>query len=109
MSENVCGARRLVFSRRPPIGPTHFPCTLAAGHQDDHIDDTGGTWSGDAVRHMGDAELELTYQWKTIARRLEALEAAQRAGDRSMYLASRIARLECLQQALLGNPSALAA
>ncbi|MDO0913008.1 hypothetical protein QQM39_19780 [Streptomyces sp. DT2A-34] len=109
MSENVCGARQLVFSRRPPIGPTHTPCTLAAGHQGDHIDATGGTWSGGAVRHMGDAELELTLQWRTIARKLDKLYAAQRAGDRSAYLASRITRLECLQQALLGNPSALAA
>ncbi|MFE9136200.1 hypothetical protein [Streptomyces sp. NPDC007355] len=47
-------------------------------------------------------------EWQRIARRLEALYAAQRAGDGSAYTRQRVTRLEAVQAALQGFPGALA-
>jgi hypothetical protein len=55
------------------------------------------------------AELERQMEWKRIARRLDALYAAQRAGDATVYTRQRIGRLEALQAALCGFPEALSA
>jgi hypothetical protein len=55
------------------------------------------------------AELERQMEWKRIARRLDALYAAQRDGDTTVYTRQRIGRLEALQAALCGFPEALSA
>ncbi|MFJ3226481.1 hypothetical protein ACIPJS_24490 [Streptomyces sp. NPDC086783] len=48
-------------------------------------------------------------EWRHITRQLEALYAAQAAGDDTTRTRQRIGRLEALQQALCGFPEALAA
>jgi hypothetical protein len=47
-------------------------------------------------------------EWRRTTRRLEALYAAQRAGDGSTYTRQRVSRLEAVQAALQGFPGALA-
>lgn len=56
-----------------------------------------------------EAELCRLAEWRLIARRLDALYAAQVAGDDSVLIRQRIARLEALQMALMGHPEAMAA
>ncbi|MFE3382534.1 hypothetical protein [Streptomyces anulatus] len=56
-----------------------------------------------------EAALMRLAEWKHIARTLEALYGAVRAGDSSTHTRQRIGRLEALQQALMGFPGALAA
>ncbi|WP_328920268.1 hypothetical protein OG911_16590 [Streptomyces sp. NBC_00208] len=58
------------------------------------------------MSYLGQRE-ELAIEWRRIARRLDALYAAQVAGDTSIYTRQRIGRLEALQACLLGTPSAL--
>lgn len=43
-----------------------------------------------------------------LTRRLDALYAAQRGGDGSVYLTTRVKRLEAVLSALQGYPEALA-
>lgn len=43
-----------------------------------------------------------------LTRRLDALYAAQRGGDGSVYLTTRVRRLEAVLSALQGYPQALA-
>jgi len=48
-------------------------------------------------------------EWQRLSRKLDTLYAAAVAGDDSVLTRQRIARLEALQAALLGHPTALAA
>lgn len=63
----------------------------------------------EAAQEAEEAAFYREVEWKRIARTLEALYAAVVAGDSSTYTRQRIARLEALQQALMGFPGALAA
>ncbi|MFF7112204.1 hypothetical protein ACFY91_07835 [Streptomyces albogriseolus] len=56
-----------------------------------------------------EAELCRLAEWRLIARRLDALYAAQRAGDQTILTRQRITSLEALQMALMGHPEAMAA
>ncbi|MGW7045323.1 hypothetical protein ACWGDT_22000 [Streptomyces avermitilis] len=56
-----------------------------------------------------EAALNRELEWKRIARTLEALYGAVRAGDGTVRTRERIGRLEVLQQALMGFPEVLAA
>ncbi|WP_406717907.1 hypothetical protein OHA53_19665 [Streptomyces althioticus] len=56
-----------------------------------------------------EAELCRLAEWRLIARRLDALYAAQIAGDDSILTRQRIQRMEALQMALMGHPEAMAA
>jgi hypothetical protein len=58
--------------------------------------------------YLGQQE-ELAIEYRRLSRRLDALYAAQTAGDSSVYTRQRIARLEALQQAFMGFPEALGA
>lgn len=58
--------------------------------------------------YMGEAA-ERAAEWRRLTRKLNALYAAQFAGDDSVLTAQRVARLEALQACLMGNPEALSA
>ncbi|MDN0198095.1 hypothetical protein [Streptomyces sp. S.PNR 29] len=62
-----------------------------------------------AQQDAEDAVFERELEWRQITRRLDALYAAQAAGDGSTYTRQRIGRLEALQQTLMGQPEALGA
>ncbi|MFD5188962.1 hypothetical protein ACFWMU_12605 [Streptomyces sp. NPDC058357] len=64
-------------------------------------------WQAD--QDAKEAAWERELEWRQITRKLEALYGSVRAGDSSVYTRQRIARLEALQQALMGFPAALAA
>ncbi|MEU0423904.1 hypothetical protein ABZ235_09830 [Streptomyces canus] len=55
-----------------------------------------------------EAEMLRLMEWKTIDKNLSAAYRARYAGDNSVLTATRIDRLERLQQAFLGAPQALA-
>lgn len=57
----------------------------------------------EADEHAWFTELE----WQRVARKLEALYAAQKAGDATQYTRQRVARLEALTAALQGFSGAL--
>jgi hypothetical protein len=63
----------------------------------------------EAAQEAEEARFYREVEWKRIARTLEALYGAVRAGDGSVRTRERIGRLEALQQALMGFPEALAA
>ncbi|MDH6214669.1 hypothetical protein [Streptomyces pseudovenezuelae] len=63
----------------------------------------------EAAQEVEEAAFYREVEWKRIARTLEALYGAVRAGDVSARTRERIGRLEALQQALMGFPEALAA
>ncbi|MBT2440319.1 hypothetical protein J7E93_09395 [Streptomyces sp. ISL-36] len=61
-----------------------------------------------AVQEAEEAAWFRELEWRRTARRLEALYAAQTAGDGSAYTRQRVERLEAVQAALQGFPAALA-
>jgi hypothetical protein len=60
------------------------------------------------MRWSDDPALERQIEMRRIMRKLEALYAAQAAGDGSTCTRQRVERLEALQQALMGFPEVLA-
>ncbi|WP_409470769.1 hypothetical protein [Streptomyces sp. HC307] len=60
------------------------------------------------MRWTEDPALERQIEMRRITRKLDALYAAQAAGDSSVLTRQRVERLEALQQALMGFPAALA-
>ncbi len=58
--------------------------------------------------HWFGRRAESAIEWRHISRRLDALYAAQSAGDRTVYTAQRIRRCEALLAALQGCPAVLA-
>ncbi|ALV35744.1 hypothetical protein [Streptomyces sp. CdTB01] len=56
-----------------------------------------------------EAELLRLMEWRAIEKSLSALYRARYAGDDSTLTRQKIERYEALQQALMGNPEALAA
>jgi hypothetical protein len=85
---------------------------LAHGHEGKHQNAFGDKWEGqresETRRYLGEAE-ERVAEWRRITRRLDALYAAQAAGDETVLTRQRIARLEALQAALCGFPEQLSA
>ncbi|MFF0161802.1 hypothetical protein ACFYRY_30320 [Streptomyces sp. NPDC005263] len=63
----------------------------------------------EAAQEAEEAAFYREVEWKRIARTLEALYGAVRAGEGTEYTRQRVSRLEALQQALMGFPEALAA
>ncbi|MFE4577335.1 hypothetical protein [Streptomyces chartreusis] len=60
-----------------------------------------------AKQDADEAALRTEVEYRHITRRLDALYAAQRAGDDTVLTRQRIGRLEALQQAFMGQPQAL--